>query len=143
MRSFFGLIVNLLLFIVLCAVVVAAGLALMGRTDLLTVDRLQELIATGQLKDYEFSGQTPFRTGLFLGSLIAGFLIGTVPLIVGALKNKLGMGFLGLLVCIASALVGGLIIGVPVMGVFIYWISRDDKDDGIQEPETSLSQVRK
>lgn len=143
MKSLIRFIVDVVLVIVLCAVFAVAGLALMGRTDLLTIDKLQELITTGQLRDYEFSLKTLFRSGFFLGPLIVGLLVGAVPLIVGALKNKLGMGFLALLVCVAAALVGGLIISVPVMGIFTYWISQATEHDRIQEAETALSQVRK
>lgn len=142
MRRLIRFIVNVLLFIVLCVAVAVAGLALLGRTDLLTMARLRELITTGQLRDYEFSWKTPYRAGVFLGSLITGLIIGAVPLIVGALKNKLGIGFLGLLACIVAALIGGLIIGMPLMGIFIWWISREAEHDRIHESKTALSQIK-
>lgn len=66
-----------------------------------------------------------FVDGALYGVLIGG-LVGIAPVIVGALKHKLGLGIGGFFVCILSGVMLGLLLAVPVCGIFIYLIVKND-----------------
>jgi uncharacterized membrane protein len=61
-------------------------------------------------------------------SLIDGFLVGlicgVIPLFFSTGKNRLKLGFGGLLACVISGLLLGLLLAIPVAGVFLWLIFR-------------------
>jgi uncharacterized transporter YbjL len=59
------------------------------------------------------------------GALIAGVVSGAIPMFLGASKNKLGLGFVGFISCIFSALLLGLLLAIPVSGIFVWLISKN------------------
>ncbi|QNB44863.1 hypothetical protein BR63_00060 [Thermanaerosceptrum fracticalcis] len=59
------------------------------------------------------------------GALIAGAISGAIPMFLGASKNKLGLGFAGFMSCIVSALILGLLLAIPVSGIFVWLISKN------------------
>jgi hypothetical protein len=58
------------------------------------------------------------------GSFMAGLVAGAVPVIYGGVKGKIGLGIVGFFVCIISSLILGLLLAIPVAGVFVYYISK-------------------
>lgn len=62
-------------------------------------------------------------------SLIDGFLIGlicgVIPLYFSTGKNRLKLGFGGLLTCVVSGVLLGLLLAIPVAGGFLWLISRN------------------
>jgi hypothetical protein len=63
-----------------------------------------------------------FLTSAFISSLVVGLICGAIPLIIGAAKNQLGLGFLALIVCTISGFILGLLLAVPACGLFIWLI---------------------
>ncbi len=61
-------------------------------------------------------------------SLIDGFLVGlicgVVPLYFSTGKDRLSLGFGGLLACVVSGLLLGLLLAIPIAGVFLWLIFR-------------------
>lgn len=68
-----------------------------------------------------------YNTVIIVSILIGLFLGGTV-LIVGVVKKEFGLGILGLFVCVIAGFIGGLILGIPALILFIWLItSRSSK----------------
>ena len=65
---------------------------------------------------------------VIIGSLIAGLMCGAIPMIIGAIKNQLGLGFLGFVACIFSAFILGLILAIPICGLSVWVIFNVSKD---------------
>lgn len=63
---------------------------------------------------------------VFLGALIAGLLVGIIPAICGAIKQKIGLAIGGFFVCVAANIVLGLLLSVPVCAVFVYLIFKKE-----------------
>lgn len=57
-----------------------------------------------------------------MASLLAGLIIGAVPVIYGGMKGKLGLGIIGFVVCIIASLMFGLLLAIPVAGFFVFYI---------------------
>jgi hypothetical protein len=62
-----------------------------------------------------------------VSGLLAGTLIGIVPVIMGALKCKFGLGVGGFFACVASGLILGLLLAVPICGIFVWLITKKPK----------------
>ena len=60
--------------------------------------------------------------GAILGAIIAGALIGAIPAICGAIKQKMGLAIGGFFACLGSALLLGMILAIPVCAVFLFLI---------------------
>ena len=60
--------------------------------------------------------------GAILGALIAGLVIGAIPAICGAIKQKMGLAIGGFFACLGSALLLGMILAIPVCAVFLFLI---------------------
>ena len=60
--------------------------------------------------------------GAILGAIIAGALIGAIPAICGAIKQKMGLAIGGFFACLGSALLLGMILVIPVCAVFLFLI---------------------
>ena len=59
-----------------------------------------------------------------LFGLLAGILIGIIPVVMGAMKGRLGLGIGGFFACALSDAVLGLLLAVPVCGVFVWSLRR-------------------
>lgn len=59
--------------------------------------------------------------GIIWGLLI-GSLIGLIPLLLGAIKNKLGLGIGAFFACALSGSIMGLLLAGPVCGYFVWRI---------------------
>ena len=74
-------------------------------------------------------------TSVILGALIAGALIGAVPAICGAVKQKIGLAIGGFFACLVSGLLLGMILAFPVCAVFLFLIFKKPK----KTPDTQES----
>lgn len=63
-----------------------------------------------------------FTFGAIIGSLIIGALIGAIPAICGAIRQKPGLAIGGFFACLASGVLLGMILAVPVCAVFLFLI---------------------
>jgi hypothetical protein len=54
-----------------------------------------------------------------------GFLLGLIPLIVGIVKKKVGLGVLGLIVGTLGGALLGVVVSIPSMALFTWLILRD------------------
>ena len=57
-----------------------------------------------------------------MGALITGLVIGAVPAICGAIKQKIGLAIGGFFACVASALLLGMLLAIPVCALFLFLI---------------------
>src|ERR1700730_14163542 len=60
---------------------------------------------------------------LLAGGLIAGVVCGFVPLLTGIVKNRPPLGFGGFFACIAGGSILGLILALPMAGLFTSTVS--------------------
>ena len=51
-----------------------------------------------------------YTLGRIIGSLLAGILIGAIPAICGAVKQKIGLAIGGFFACLVSAYILGMIL---------------------------------
>ena len=51
-----------------------------------------------------------------------GILVGIIPVVIGAIKQRLGLGIGGFFACAISGLILGLLLAVPVCGFFVWKI---------------------
>lgn len=56
---------------------------------------------------------------------ISGLLVGIIPVVIGALKQRLGLGIGGFFACAVSGIILGLLLAVPVCGLFVWLIIRN------------------
>ena len=69
-----------------------------------------------------------YTLGLIIGSLITGALIGAIPAICGAIKQKVGLAIGGFFACLVSSLILGMILAIPVCAVFLFLIFKKNKE---------------
>ncbi|MBP2649882.1 MAG: hypothetical protein H6Q74_707 [Firmicutes bacterium] len=55
---------------------------------------------------------------------LAGLVIGIIPMIFGAMRGKIGLAFGGFIACVISGALLGLLLAVPVAGIFVYLIAK-------------------
>lgn len=65
-----------------------------------------------------------YTASVIIGALITGAIIGAIPAICGAIKQKLGLAVGGFFACLFSGLLLGMILAVPVCAVFLFLIFR-------------------
>ena len=63
-----------------------------------------------------------YNIGVLLGSILFGSLIGAVPAICGAIKQKVGLAVGGFLACLAAHFILGMLLSIPVAAVFLFFI---------------------
>ncbi|MBQ1472873.1 MAG: hypothetical protein IIZ31_03700 [Lachnospiraceae bacterium] len=56
--------------------------------------------------------------GAIVGSLVAGALLGLIPLIIGLKKGKKGLAIGGFAACIVGSLIAGLLLNIPMCVLF-------------------------
>ena len=61
---------------------------------------------------------------VILGAAL-GFVLGLIPLIVGIVRKKIGIGVIGLVASTAGGAIAGMLISIPAMAVFTWLILRD------------------
>lgn len=67
-----------------------------------------------------------------IGALLIGGICGLGPVIVGALKKRMGLGIGGFFACLLSGLILGILLAGPICGVFIWLIiKKSDTDESI------------
>ena len=63
-----------------------------------------------------------YQAGAIVGALIAGVLSGSIVLAVGRSRGQEVLGLIGFVVCIPCGLVMGLLLALPVAGLFSLFI---------------------
>ena len=69
-----------------------------------------------------------FYFSAIISSLITGAVIGAVPAVCGAIKQKVGLGIGGFFACVAAGFVAGMIGAIPVCAIFLYLIFKKNGD---------------
>jgi uncharacterized membrane protein len=59
-----------------------------------------------------------------IDGILIGLICGVIPLFFSTSKNRLKLGFGGLLACVVSGLLLGLLLAIPVAGIFLWLIFR-------------------
>jgi hypothetical protein len=59
-----------------------------------------------------------------LAQVIGGVVVGAVPFIVGALRDRVGYGLAGMFACVLSTKLAGFWLSVPVCFLFAFLILR-------------------
>lgn len=67
-----------------------------------------------------------FTISAIIGSLITGTIIGAIPAICGAIKQKVGLAIGGFFACVVAAFVLGMLLAIPVCAVFLFLIFKKD-----------------
>lgn len=70
---------------------------------------------------------TEFMLGAIIGSLLTGAIVGAIPAVCGAIKQKFGLAIGGFFACLGSALLLGLILAVPMCALFLFLIFKKPK----------------
>ncbi len=78
-----------------------------------------------------------FVFGAIIGSLISGAVVGAVPAVCGAIKQKIGLAVGGFFACLVSSLLLGLILSVPVCALFLFLIFRTPKPSNPDTPDNT------
>ena len=60
----------------------------------------------------------------FIDSFLAGLICGVIPLYFSTGRNRLKLGFAGLVACVAGGALLGLLLAVPLAGVFLWRVLR-------------------
>ena len=63
-----------------------------------------------------------FTLSAIIGSLISGALIGAIPAICGAIKQKISLAIGGFFACLGASLILGMILSIPVCALFLFLI---------------------
>ena len=68
-----------------------------------------------------------FVVGAIFGSLIMGTLCGLIPFSMGNKYNNKKLGMAGFFVCVISGFILGIVLALPVAGIFslIIYLSRE------------------
>jgi Putative regulator of cell autolysis len=69
---------------------------------------------------------------VLFGALVAGLAVGIIPAVYGGMKGRLSLGMTGFLACAISSLLLGMLLAVPVAGVFVYLITKNQSEQTIQ-----------
>ena len=81
---------------------------------------------------------TAYRIGALVGGLVVGVLCGLAPLLIGRKRNRQALGKVGLIACIVSGLILGLILAIPVSIIFtmVIFFSKPPATDDRRVPPT-------
>lgn len=67
-----------------------------------------------------------FTISAIMGALYAGLIVGAIPAICGAVKQKLPLAVGGFIACVVSALILGLLLAIPVCALFVFLIFKPE-----------------
>jgi hypothetical protein len=81
-----------------------------------------------------FGAEAEFGT-LLVAGFVAGVLCGLVPLIYGLIRARRELALLGLGASALAGLVLGLILAIPVAGIFVFLIYRSTHPRAAATPE--------
>ena len=59
---------------------------------------------------------------VILGALMTGALVGAIPAICGAIKQKISLAVGGFFSCLVAGLIFGMLLAIPVCAVFLFLI---------------------
>ena len=68
------------------------------------------------------------NSAVIVGALIGGIVIGLIPAVCGAVKEKIGLAIGGFFACVVASFILGLLLSVPVCAVFLFFIFKKPKD---------------
>lgn len=68
-----------------------------------------------------------FTFGAIIGSLLSGAVVGAVPAICGAIKQKISLAVGGFFACLVASFLLGLILSVPTCALFLFLIFKKAK----------------
>ena len=57
-----------------------------------------------------------------IGALLSGLFTGGIVMVVGVVKDQILLGVVGFIACVISAILLGLLLAIPVAGVFSWYI---------------------
>ena len=66
---------------------------------------------------------------VILGAVYAGLITGGIVVVCGAVKGKLGLAIAGFFCCLISAIILGLLLAIPVCGVFLWKIYKKNAEE--------------
>ena len=88
-----------------------------------------------------FQVQLPsYQAGFLIGAIL-GFILGLIPLILGLVKKKRKYAMFGFLGAFLGNAILGLILSLPIVGIFTWLILRKDEDVVIDEKNADISAV--
>ena len=61
-------------------------------------------------------------------SVITGMIWGAIPMIYGASKGRLGLAFAGFFSCTVGGYILGMLLAIPLAGIFTYLIAKKTKE---------------
>ncbi len=76
-----------------------------------------------------------YMFGAIIGSLAMGAIIGAIPAIAGAVKQKIGLAIGGFFACVVASFILGAILAVPVCAVFLFFIFKKSKKTDVQQDD--------
>ena len=84
-----------------------------------------------------------YLIGTLVGALVAGALLGLIPLILGRKKGKNGLAIGGFAACVVSGLLLGAVLAVPVCIVFVVLILvlKDKNTDTVNREFVSVEEM--
>lgn len=65
--------------------------------------------------------------GMFIHNTIIGMIVGAIPAIIGAVKQKFALGISGLITCVGGSMLLGLFLSIPICIIFIYLLFKKPK----------------
>lgn len=84
-----------------------------------------------------------YQAGLLIGAIM-GFIIGLIPLILGLIKKKRKYAMFGFLGSFIGNAIMGIILSIPIAGIFTWLILRNNEEDrNIDEESADIEIVDK
>lgn len=62
-----------------------------------------------------------------IGAILSGAIIGAIPAVCGAVKQKIGLAIGGFFACLFASILLGMILSVPTCALFLFLIFRKPK----------------
>ena len=78
-----------------------------------------------------------YTYGVIIGAVLVGTLVGAIPAICGAIKQKIGLAIGGFFACLVAHFILGLLLSVPVCAVFLFFIFRKNKKEKTENEENA------
>ena len=81
-----------------------------------------------------------YQAGFLIGAIL-GFILGLIPLILGFIKKKRKYAMFGFLGAFLGNAILGLILSLPIVGIFTWLILRKEEDVVVDEKNADISAV--